>query len=1412
MSLLVNNTLANGGNSFYALSDSVNSASNWYNYSSLTGRVYLVDSSGTQILQSISGELYYNSTLIGSVSNWYQYPTLTGEILMTDASGVQLLHAIGGDLYFNNELLAKAGDLSNVADWSLYPSLSTLNMNTFSIINASNIFANADISGVSLHISSSAFLSNVTASGTLTATGAIYANGGINCAGTLDLINNPINRVASIGISAAGLAPYGSLTSPNGTLLTWNGQVITTGGGGSASNWSQYPATSDINANTFNLSNVAAITTSGSINVGVTTSNAVVITKGVVSPTNSNLNIQSGANLSNYAPIGAITTVGSNDVSVSSFAGAVNTSAYTSINNVAGSQYNVTVDRGANPASSAAINLTAQNGGGGLINLTADPALLTPVPGTVNITANGGQITLPTDPPTTVTVGGVVNIDANTGAGGVYTATSAIKMSAAGINSYAGAIPSVASLAGYNFIYGTAGVSVCAGLPASGFQLPGTTYIYGIGSPGFTGVRLESPNGIGMLSDTYATNVYPFDGGGLNIQGRSLPTGYVNITDVATLTMNGSAVLETDFIDSVSGNGIILNDVLRASTIIARQLQSAQPLAPGQSNLIIKGNSFAGNSNYVEIQNADTIAFDATGAGALTGLSTVNGLPYIPGTSTSVSQWATFAAIAPVEVSSFGINNVSSITGVSSINNVAYPPPTQSVSQWATYPAVQNVDISGFNLSHVRLITSPQNSSIQVIAGDTAILNGNSTTTVGPSCYTVQVGSLSGSYLLGTYDSNTAANSGIGLYSDISGGQGIFLGANASVTASYIQMNSVSAFPTGIVIATQDPVGGAIAIQASQDLQLGGTTATLGGNNVLVQANLSTIIQGTQNLVITGTNTTLTSFPTTGTTSIASGTDVNVSAASNINLLSPSVVGTVGAPKSLTVNGPMTASTISSVNDVVGYSTATPISLSTVSGLVSGNQQYNYWVAVNGSDTTGTGSVLRPFASITAALAATLSISDAIPINICIAAGTYTENPTMTRNNTFLQGSVGISDAIIIGTLTFNSSSATTVSQGMSGISVVGNVVCTENTSADVSWYIQNCNVTSYGAIAINCSSTGTGNNNLVLQNTVVTQNTTANSAVNMATSRLNLIQSQINNNTTGSAITVNGNGSLSLFGATLTCAGGATASAIISYLTTVPAGVANSFNVCSFTYTAGTVGVGKCAVFFNNSNAMSGSTTFNNNVFNISGSPSLFLKPGAGAVAIVFGSNTTNVTTLPAASGTLSYAYTPSTTLRSTALQDSTGAAGAANQVLTAGTAGSSLTWATLNVSSLGALAATPAATAYQNQLVMFNTATNALSYDTNAYSCVVVATSATPIALNPTLRGRKYILTGTTTQNFTTSALTANDVGFFIEVKNGNGTLGGDITITGATGNTVIHNQSATQNGQIVFVYWTGTAFVAY
>jgi hypothetical protein len=119
-------------------------------------------------------------------------------------------------------------------------------------------------------------------------------------------------------------------------------------------------------------------------------------------------------------------------------------------------------------------------------------------------------------------------------------------------------------------------------------------------------------------------------------------------------------------------------------------------------------------------------------------------------------------------------------------------------------------------------------------------------------------------------------------------------------------------------------------------------------------------------------------------------------------------------------------------------------------------------------------------------------------------------------------------------------------------------------------------------------------------------------------------------------------------------------------------------------------------------------------------------------------------------------------------------------------------------------------------------NITSNVLYYDTSSggmtYGDIIrptssiIATSATPIDITASSSGNVYILTGTTLQSFTHTSLIPADAGVFVFVKNGNGTNGGDITISGATGSTVIHNQTNNFNGQMVAFHWNGSALISH
>lgn len=1378
----------------------------------------------------------FYATATESGKLWYTFPSQTGQVLLNDASGTQVLKSIGGDLFFNDELLAKASDLQDIADWSLYPALEDVNMDGQNLLDVSSAVINNGLSAgvttlesvtVTNGITSNANIltasvqmagepvpalgqittKSIASSGALTA-GSISTTGTIGggaisgtsltTTGGLDMTNTAITRASSVAISNSGFAPYGSLTSPDGSLLTWNGQTITTGAGGNASQWANYPAIAPIQGNGQSLSNLSTLATTGEATVGTNLMvGNTVNTERIVQLFNPTANLpmtilaQNPAGLlinSGGGGIASTATVG--NIESTSVAGDINTTAYNSISMDSGNDISLTANPGLNPLYTAAVNLNAKNGNGGQVNITADPGAVAAFGGVVNITANGGTITIPQPPPElpiSVTVGGEVNITANSGGSGLYTLTSAVNIGAAGVNSYAGAIPPIGSVAGYNFIYGNAGVNICSGLPSAGFQLPLTTYIYGTGVPGsYGGVRLESGNGIQMLSDTYMQNLYPLDTDGLTIAGRSyLGTGSVYIEDVASFTMNGGAALETDNISSVSNSGILYTDNFIPSNnskgVYANFVKPLQATAAGVPNLVISNNPFLANTNYVEIAGATTIAFDPTGTGALSGVQSINGAAWPPPTG-DASLWSQYPATSALDISGFDIS------GVTTINGAVYPPAV-STADWSTYPAIQNVDISGFDLNNVSNLTMPPNGVI-ASSGQLAIFSDGNM---------IMASANGGDVSIGT------GNAGDIRIQTVGTGNDIFLaGDTANITAGGGDVVVTSTTQVSLVTPEVNCNGAAITSVASLN---GPPAATL---TVASTGVLDMNATGDINLISSGGALTV-----SGNTSleIASTGAVNVTAGFGVNLLAPTAIGTSITPQNLAVSGAanVTGDVISS------FGGSTPYSLNAIGAAVNGVQQYDYWVAVNGSNTTGTGSVLRPFATVTAALAATVSISDTIPVNINLTAGTYTENPTVTRNNTFLVGNVGVADAVIIGTVTFNPTASATVSQGMSGITVVGNVSCLDVSPFDLNWYFQYCNITSYGTTALTATSDSSGNNSLIMNNTVVTQNVTANTCVALTSVRLNAIQCQLNNTTTGSCVSSNGTGSMSLFGCTLTAAGAATASPLITFISAISNGVASSFQLCTFTYTASTVGAGKTAVFFNNGGALAGLTLFNQNVFNMLGSSSLILRPGAGSVAIQWGTNSSNILTIPVAGAGLTYTYLTSTPLRANALVDSASTSGTANQVLGCGPSGGSLLWRSLTNQSLGSIPAATNAAVYQNQPLFYNTATQSINFIAAGDDVIVqpCPASANPVASQ---RGITYIATsaagGANFQFANGGGLTANDAGWYIYIKNGNGTNGGDITLTGAlvSGNTVIHMQTSTQNGQIVILTWTGTAYVAY
>lgn len=535
--------------------------SGWYLYPAANGSVLFdntipvpVPSVNQGELHALGGSIFYNASSL-MPSTWYLNPSLNGEVLLNDASGTQLLHSIDANLYYNNELLAKANDIQDVGDWSLYPAIATVELAGQNIIQA------GDISGASAHITSitTTNLGFAGATGTTLSLSGAASVGSLNSGGIINATSHQIQNATAVTI---GPSAVGTLSSPDGTVLTWNGNAITTGTEGDAANWANYPA----------INTVTGLSTTA-------------------------LALQAGAGqqLTFSAPDNAITAT-------------------------TGGAYNVTVDKGVNILAAANVNVTAQNGSGGNIQLNAQPGYQL---GTQQIGYGAIQLNAYGSSNQALGLGGKIDINAYSGGIGEYgSATSRVSLSAATLALSAGAIPTLPGTAGSMNIFGQDIVSIVASVAPPLFtQYPNTVYVYGDGVPGVAGgVRLSSPAGVQIAgnSDFYATDCYPFTSLGLNLKGRASvpgPAADVTIADCATFAMRNAATM----------TGI------------------------------------------------KSIAMD--GSGAITGVNTINGVVYPPPVG-DVADWATFPAKQNVDLSANTINNISAInvltnTAISSAGSLA---------------------------------------------------------------------------------------------------------------------------------------------------------------------------------------------------------------------------------------------------------------------------------------------------------------------------------------------------------------------------------------------------------------------------------------------------------------------------------------------------------------------------------------------------------------------------------------------------------------------------------------------------------------------------------------------------------------------------------------------------------------------
>jgi len=434
----------------------------------------------------------------------------------------------------------------------------------------------------------------------VTSSGAITAQGGV------DMANTAITRTASVAISNSGFAPYGSLTSPDGVALTWNGASITTGSGGNASAWANFSAVAPVNANSFNVNNIA-------------TANATTVNAGLISIASSNI------------------TTSNAPLNLSSTNSNINLTAYNNISENAGANLNLTVDRGASITLPANMTLTAQNGLGGNVIINSEGGY-----SVAGQQVGYGAITLNALGATNQAfgLGGKIDLNAYSAALGEYGGfTSRVSASAATIALSAGAAPTLPGLAGSMNIFGNGAVSIVASVvPPILPQIPETIYQYGL-----AGIRLESPAGIQHLSDSYMGNVYPISGSDLVIQGRTLPNGYVRVEDCTNIDMVGAG--------AITGVQLINGSAYPPPA----GLGPTGPTGPQGIQGLTGPTGFQGLTG----------ATGATGIGSTGPIGDIGltGYTGATGSSANASLWWSFRAGGNVDLSGFDIVDVVNING-----------------------------------------------------------------------------------------------------------------------------------------------------------------------------------------------------------------------------------------------------------------------------------------------------------------------------------------------------------------------------------------------------------------------------------------------------------------------------------------------------------------------------------------------------------------------------------------------------------------------------------------------------------------------------------------------------------------------------------------------------------------------------
>jgi hypothetical protein len=260
---------------------------------------------------------------------------------------------------------------------------------------------------------------------------------------------------------------------------------------------------------------------------------------------------------------------------------------------------------------------------------------------------------------------------------------------------------------------------------------------------------------------------------------------------------------------------------------------------------------------------------------------------------------------------------------------------------------------------------------------------------------------------------------------------------------------------------------------------------------------------------------------------------------------------------------------------------------------------YNIYVSnISGNDTTGSGQIGNPYQTIAKAVAVANTIADTNGVIITLACGNYTEDVSITRDNTYIVGgSTSLSSATVVnGTITYDmtgTGAGRVIVGGISSLQIYRFVV--NNASAfDQSVVITDCIIAP--TAGLNCilgtdASLG-GNCDITIQNSLLyIQDTVGVSLQSVTASFINtqITTNPLAGNVNVSFITTTGTGRVNLFGSSLIQPSTAsTVQPLVNFGNTVLTPNTMVFNSSILQYTSpnadsGVGGGGKACIRFSN-------------------------------------------------------------------------------------------------------------------------------------------------------------------------------------------------------------------------------------